>query len=101
MQYYDDPSFVTLADVTIVFEEAYQTWISRESHMTLASLPQDHSTLGCLLHSAPAMEQQNLKALLKQVVGVGAHVYLTGTNNYTSFSADFPDFIDALDGVMA
>ncbi|KAF2808369.1 uncharacterized protein BDZ99DRAFT_390246 [Mytilinidion resinicola] len=100
MQYYTDPSYVTLADVTVVFEDAYQTWLSRQSNLTSTSLPFDHGKLGCLLHSVPLMTERSLSALIEQVAGVGAHVYLTGTTNYTSFSPQFPTFVDALDRLI-
>jgi hypothetical protein len=96
MQYYADPSFVTLADVTVVFEEAYQTWLSRQSNLTLASLPYDHGRLGCLLHSVPSLGERSLATLIEQVAKIGTHVYLTETTNYTSFSPLFPAFVDVL-----
>ncbi|OCK84859.1 hypothetical protein K432DRAFT_413728 [Lepidopterella palustris CBS 459.81] len=99
-RYYADPQYVKMANATVVFEETYQTWLIRESNLTEGSLPYDHGNLACLMHSVPEMTDKKLESLLEQVVGVGTHVYLTGTHNYTSFSPQFPMFVGTLNDMI-
>lgn len=89
-----------MADTTVVFEGTYESWLTREPILTLSLLPHDRGKLACLLYSAPEMTESELSSLLTEVVGVGEQVYLTGTVNYTSFSDQFPAFVNTLDSLV-
>ncbi|OCL10268.1 hypothetical protein AOQ84DRAFT_1345 [Glonium stellatum] len=99
-RYLANPLYITMADATVVFEDTYESWTVREPSLAVSSLPYDHNKLACLLHSVPEMTQSGLSSLLTQVVGVGEHVYLTGTVNYTSFGGEFQTVVGILNGLV-
>ncbi|KAF2177703.1 hypothetical protein K469DRAFT_807023 [Zopfia rhizophila CBS 207.26] len=100
-QYFGDPNFVGTANLTVVFEDTYANWTIRGDDLTTRTLPYDHESLACMVHSVPTLSNRDTEATLQKMLAVGRSVYLTGANNYTSFDSYFPVFVDCLDGLLS
>ncbi|KAH0537521.1 hypothetical protein FGG08_005696 [Glutinoglossum americanum] len=90
-------------DVTVVFEETYQTYQLAPSSKTLqdklASLPYGRSRYCYLMHSVPkSMGGADLRRLVDGLSKYAGYLFLTdlSDNYYASFGSKWLDFIDAM-----
>ncbi|CAL3971982.1 unnamed protein product [Diplocarpon coronariae] len=96
-----DSRFMYSCNVSVVFEEAYETYQNNDSHKIISDFEHssgtERSAMAVLMHSLPATlsnkEQTSLVRNLKLVAG---NVFLTGlsVDYYSSFGDGWGDFVD-------
>jgi hypothetical protein len=98
-QYIDDPTFEESVDLTVVFEDSYHNWVAKSASLAEKSSAYEPTALSCMVHSVPTLSDKEMNALLQDIIVVGRIVYLTSTNDYTSFDSYFPVLVDCLDNL--
>ncbi|KAJ9668365.1 hypothetical protein H2201_001413 [Coniosporium apollinis] len=95
-----DPRYSASADVTVVFEETYQTFIERRSATALADVPGGRGERSIMIHSVPAgMSAKERKKLVQQLRSLASHLFVTdlSVDYYSGISPHFGEFVSALD----
>lgn len=97
----DESAADPTADFTIVFENTFANWTAEGSELTARTEAYDRSKLALLIHSVPELTDVDMDSTLLQMLAVGQSIWLTGTNNYTEFDAQFPAFVGNLDALLS
>ncbi|KAF2650084.1 hypothetical protein K491DRAFT_609548 [Lophiostoma macrostomum CBS 122681] len=96
-------SYMNLSDITVVFEEAFDKWLDKN---TMNALQSDtgvrRSKLAVILHSIPNISKKVLDFVVEQVEETADWLFLTDVKEkdkyYHSFSTMFADLVDSVDG---
>ncbi|KAJ6111741.1 hypothetical protein N7523_007802 [Penicillium sp. IBT 18751x] len=95
-----DSRYLSTADSTVVFEEAYSTFQERHGAKLLTDIPDSNrSQLCAVIHSVPdSVEGSKLRGLVKQVRSVADEVFIThlSSDYYASFGPKWADFVDLM-----
>jgi hypothetical protein len=94
---------MNLSDITVVFEEAFDKWLDKD---TMNALQSDtgvrRSKLAVILHSIPNISRTVLDFVVEQVEETADWLFLTDVNKkdeyYHSFSSMFADLVDSVEG---
>jgi hypothetical protein len=86
------------ANKTIVFEERYNTYVTRQLTKSFTRFS-NRDALVCLMHSIPTdMPIDQLKPLVRELRAFVGTIFLTdlSVNYYHNFSSRFADFVDII-----
>lgn len=98
-------SYVNISDLTVVFEETFDKWLSRPNFDALQAHRIRRSKLAVILHSLPDLSKKVLDFVVEQVQEAADWVFLTDIKvkdeYYHSFSGIFQDLVKSVDGGAA
>lgn len=90
-----DERYMAHADLTVVFEQTYQTWMNMTAARQLEDLNYNRHNLVSIMHSIPELPAESVKCLVNHLRLLTGHVFLTTLVNeyYHSFSPQFGNFV--------
>jgi hypothetical protein len=95
-------SYLNLTDITVVFEEAFDKWLDKDTLDPLQSHKIRRSKLAVILHSLPNLSKQVLDFMVKQVEETADWLFMTDVQEkdeyYHSFSSIFSTMVKSVDG---
>lgn len=95
-------SYMNLSDITVVYEEAFDKWLDKNTFQALQAHKVRRSKLAVILHSIPNISRKVLDFVVEQVEETADWLYLTDIKTkdeyYHSFSPLFGDMVKAVDG---
>jgi effector-binding domain-containing protein len=87
-------------DLTVLFEESYSVWKSRNSPKELTATKVPRQQVACLIHSVPTtMTSKEYQTLVKKAKDVAGTLFITQRSDgvYEGFGRDWTEFVGALD----
>ncbi|KAL5113581.1 hypothetical protein ACEQ8H_008529 [Pleosporales sp. CAS-2024a] len=95
-------SYLNLTDLTVVFEEAFDKWLDKDTLDALQAHKISRATIAVLLHSLPHLTTRVLDFMVDQVEETADWLFLTDVSDtdeyYHSFSSMFQDMVKSVDG---
>lgn len=95
-----DSRYLPSADSTVVFEETYNTFETRNGANLFTAIPDSNrSQLCAVIHSVPdTVEGSKLRELVKEARKVADELFIThlSTNYYASFGNQWSEFVDLM-----
>lgn len=96
-----DSRYLPSADSTVVFEETYNTFQTRNGANLFTAIPDSNrSQLCAVIHSVPdSVEGSKLRSLVKEARKVADELFIThlSTDYYASFGTQWSEFVDLMD----
>lgn len=96
-------SYLNLTDITVVFEEAFDKWLDKDTLDPLQSHKIRRSKLAVILHSLPNLSKPVLDFMIEQVEETADWLFVTDVKEsneyYHSFSSIFDAMVKSVDGV--
>ncbi|KAF2465111.1 uncharacterized protein BDR25DRAFT_241091 [Lindgomyces ingoldianus] len=93
-------SYMNLSDITVVFEETFDKWISKNTFDALQKTQARRSKTAIILHSMPDISKTVIDWVVEQVESAADWVFLTNVKTkdeyYHSFSGLFDDLVRSL-----
>ena len=94
---------MNLSDITVVFEEAFDKWLDKNTFNALQThhTGVSRSKLAVILHSIPNLSKKVLDYVVEQVEETADWLFLTDVSEtdkyYHSFSSMFADLVDSVE----
>ena len=94
-------SYSNLSDITVVYEEAFNNYLDKNTFQALQSSKLSRSKSAVILHTLPSISKKVLDFVVEQVQDTADWVFLTSVGDkdqyYHSFSGIFSDFVSVID----
>ncbi|KAF2187159.1 hypothetical protein K469DRAFT_663197 [Zopfia rhizophila CBS 207.26] len=94
-------SYMTLADITVIFEETFDKWIDKSTFDALQSHNIRKSRLAVVLHSVPNIGRSVMDWLVEQLDNTAGYFFVTNVKEkdeyYHSFSPLFEALVEAVE----
>ncbi|KAF2201230.1 hypothetical protein GQ43DRAFT_463341 [Delitschia confertaspora ATCC 74209] len=88
-------TYLNLADITVVFEQTFEKWVSKDNFDQLRKLKVRRSKLAVMVHSLPESSTKLLEWVVDSLSEMAGHYFITTVKEtdayYSSFSTAFQD----------